>query len=295
MSTEPRNPTRYLDRPGGRLAYTVHHTVHHTGDTRAPGDAGTAPLVVLSPGMGDLRGAFRDVVEPLVAQGFRVVCTDLRGHGESDATFVDYDVPAVADDLEALLDELGGPTALVGHSVSAGAAAVVAARRPDLVGSLVLLDPHLHAAGGWLLPLAARAMTQAIRRPVGAALWAGYYSSLNKGRRADWFADHLAAIRASLRDGAHLVAFGRLARALVTTHTPLPLDRVLAPTLVVHGALDPEFADPAAELAAAVAELEGSAASVSGLLVPDAGHYPHTQRADVLVPALLEHLAPARA
>ena len=287
MSTTTPNPTRYLDRPGGRLAYTL--------DVRTRAHDVTAPLIVLSPGMGDLRGAFRDVVEPLVAQGFRVACADLRGHGESDATFDEYSVPSVADDLAALIEDLGGPAALVGHSVSAGAAAVVAAHRPDLVRSLVLLDPHLHAAGGWFLPLAARAMTQAIRRPVGAALWAGYYTSLNKGRRADWFTDHLAAVRASLRDGPHLVAFGRLARTLVATHTPLPLDRVLAPTLVVHGALDPEFPDPAAELAAAVAGLDGSAASVSGLLVPEAGHYPHTQRPDVLVPALLEHLAHARA
>ncbi len=283
MSTE----TRYLERPGGRIAYTLHEP---TTDGHLPG---AAPLVVLSPGMGDLRGVFRDVVRPLTSQGSRVVTADLRGHGESDTTFDAYDLPAIADDLEALLAHLahlGGPVALVGHSVSAGAAAVVAARRPDLVQSLVLVSPHL-SAGGAFATAVARLMTQAIRRPVGAAFWTAYYRSLHKGRHATWEAEHVDAVRTAMRDGAHLVAFGRLARALVTTHTTIPLGRVVAPTLVVHGALDPEFGDPAAELATALAGLERSAASVDGLLVPEAGHYPHAQRPDVVVPALLAHLA----
>lgn len=284
MTTE----TRYLDRPGGRLAYSLHEPASTAG-------AEAAPLVVLSPGMGDLRGVFRDVVGPLTQEGFRVAVADLRGHGESGTTFDAYDLPSIADDLEALLAHLGGPVALVGHSVSAGAAAVVAARRPDLVGSLVMVSPHLTAGGGAFATALARLMTQAIRRPVGAAFWTAYYRSLHKGRQAPWFAEHVAAVRASMRDGAHLVAFGRLARALVATPTTIPLDRVVAPTLVVHGALDPEFGDPAAELATALAGLEGSAASVEGLLVPEAGHYPHTQRTDVVVPVLLAHLARARA
>lgn len=280
MTTE----TRYLDRPGGRVAFSLHEPPTAVGSTD------DAPLVVLSPGMGDLRGVFRDVVGPLAAEGFRVAVADLRGHGESDTTFDTYDLPSIADDLEALLAHLGGPAALVGHSVSAGAAAVVAARRPDLVRSLVLVSPHLTAGGGAFATAVARLMTQAIRRPVGAAFWTAYYRSLHKGRHAAWEAEHVAAVRAAMHDGAHLVAFGRLARALVTTHTTIPLDRVVAPTLVVHGALDPEFGDPAAELATALAGLEGSAASVDGYLVPEAGHYPHTQRADLVVPALLAHL-----
>lgn len=280
MTTE----TRYLDRPTGRVAYSLHEPTSvddHTADD--------APLVVLSPGMGDLRGVFRDVVGPLTEEGFRVAVADLRGHGDSDTTFDTYDLPSIADDLEALLERLGGPAALVGHSVSAGAAAVVAARRPDLVRSLVLVSPHL-TAGGTFATAVARLMTQAIRRPVGAAFWTAYYRSLHKGRHAPWFAEHVAAVRTSMRDGAHLVAFGRLARALVAHHTHIPLHQVVAPTLVLHGALDPEFGDPAAELATALTGLESAAASVDGLLVPEAGHYAHTQRPDVVVPALRAHL-----
>lgn len=246
--------------------------------------------------MGDLRQVFRDVAGPLVAAGYRVVAADLRGHGGSDATFAEHGIRAIAADLIALLEHLGQPAALVGHSVSAGAVALVAAERPHLVTSLVLVSPHLPHDDAGRAPLTARLTTQAIRRPLGAALWLSYYRSLYAGRRPEWLPGHLAEVRAAMRDGAHLVAFGRLARNLVNTTTPLRLHAVTAPTLVVHGALDPEFGDPAAELARAGAALEASPAGPPELLlVPEAGHYPHAQRPDVVVPALLAHLARARA
>lgn len=267
-STEP---VQYLLRPGGRLAYT---------------SQGTGPLVVLSPGMGDLRGVFRDVVGPLMAAGLRVVSVDLRGHGDSDTTFATHGIRETADDLAALVEHLGGPAVLVGHSVSAGAAAVVAAERPDLVAGLAMLDPHVRQERAGLV---ARLTTQALRRPLGATLWASYYASLNAGRRAAWFDEHLAAVRIALRDGGRMRSFGRLARTLVGAATPLPLSRVTAPTLVLHGALDPEFPDPAADLALAVGQL--TATAPAGVLVPDAGHYPHAQQPAAVVAALLELLA----
>lgn len=278
-----RTMTSFLTLPDGRLAH----------DT-----AGEGPLVVLSPGMGDVRGVFRDVAVALVAAGHRVVTTELRGHGESDASFPATGIPLIADDLVALVEHLGGPATLVGHSVSAGAAVLAAARRPDLVRSVVLVSPHLPAESGAGAGLVARLMTQAIRRPVGTALWIAFYRSLYRGRRPAWFDEHLGELRRALR-GRHLVAFGRLARTLATTTTPLPLDRLTVPTLVVHGELDPEFPEPAAELARALAALTGLPAdgpgAPRGLLVAEAGHYPHAQRPDVVVPALLDHLARTRA
>lgn len=267
--------TRYLDLPEGRLAYSV---------------AGTGPLVVLSPGMGDLRVVFRDVVEPLVAAGYRVASADLRGHGESSTTFTEHGARATAGDLVALVTRLGGPAVLVGHSISAGAAAIVAAERPDLVSALALLDPHLQVTPGGLM---ARLQTQAIRRPFGAQLWASYYRSLHKGRTADWYPEHVADVRTALQDAGRMRSFGALARALVASPVAIPLDRIAAPTLVLHGEHDPEFADPAGELAYALDHLTGT--HPVGVMVPDAGHYPHSQRPDVVVPALLELLVAADA
>ncbi len=67
-TTARSGDTSYLDRPGGRIGYDV---------------AGAGPLVVLVPGMGDLRAAYRFLAPPLRAAGYRVACADLRGHGDS--------------------------------------------------------------------------------------------------------------------------------------------------------------------------------------------------------------------
>jgi pimeloyl-ACP methyl ester carboxylesterase len=85
---------------------------------------------MLVPGMGDLRSAYRFLIPVLVASGYEVASMDLRGHGDSDTSFTAYgDVPT-ASDLAALLAELGKSAVVVGNSMAAGAAVIVAAERP---------------------------------------------------------------------------------------------------------------------------------------------------------------------
>ena len=74
--TTNQTSTRLLDRPEGRIGYDV---------------IGDGPLVVCLPGMGELRSSYRFTVPALTAGGFRVATMDLRGHGDSDATFSAYD------------------------------------------------------------------------------------------------------------------------------------------------------------------------------------------------------------
>ena len=93
--------------------------------------------------MGDLRAGYRFLAPALRAAGYRVACTDLRGHGDSDATFTSYGDEETAGDVIALLEELGGPAVVVGNSMGAGAAALAAAERPELVSGLVLAGPFV--------------------------------------------------------------------------------------------------------------------------------------------------------
>ena len=65
-SVVPVRETSYLTRPDGRIGYDV---------------AGNGSLVILVPGMGDLRAGYRFLAPALGAVGYRVACTDLRGHG----------------------------------------------------------------------------------------------------------------------------------------------------------------------------------------------------------------------
>jgi pimeloyl-ACP methyl ester carboxylesterase len=283
------SPPQWLDRPEGRLAYEV---------------AGDGPLVVCAPGMGDVRSVYRDVVPALAAAGYRVAVTDLRGHGDSDTTFSDYgDVPTALDVL-ALVEHLGGPAVLVGSSMGASASVWAAAERPDAVTGLVLLGPFLRDAPmpAWKVRLQRDLMRLALLPPWGPAAWAMAYRQFSvgrspKGSRKDgvrlpaWFDDHVREVRAMLGDGARLRALRRLVGQL--THRPVEerLSEVNVPALAVIGEQDPDFADPAAELSYIDAQLSRPGQFVRAVLVPECGHYPHSQRPDVVVPATLEFLA----
>ena len=148
-----------LQRPEGRLAYEV---------------AGTSgPLVICVPGMGELRQSYRLLTPLLVAEGCRVVTLDIRGHGDSDATFSSYDDVALASDILALVDELGEPAFLVGNSMGAGASVIAAADAPEKVKGLALLGPFVRdPQGGAVIKLLFRVL---LTKPWGPAAFMSYY------------------------------------------------------------------------------------------------------------------------
>lgn len=267
MSTDPSTSTRLLQRPGGAVAFEA---------------SGDGPLVVCVPGMGDLRSTYRAVQQPLVEAGHRVALTDLRGHGGSAATFAAYGDEPTAGDIEALIDELGGPAVIVGNSMAAGSAVLVAARRPDLVRGLALIGPFVRDPQTSTI---SRLMTRILlARPWAAAAWRAYLPKLYAGVRPTDFGDHLAAIDGSIRRPGYAAAFLATTR---TSHAAAEraLGEVDAPALVMMGELDPDFPDPGAE-AAWIADRVGGMV----VMVPDAGHYPQSQRPDVVVPALTSFL-----
>lgn len=273
MNTSQQSVVHRLARAEGRLAYT---------------DEGAGPLVVASPGMGDLRATYDDVAPHLVAAGYRVVVVDLRGHGDSDTTFSTHGDEATASDYVALVEHLGaGPAVLLGSSMAASAAVVAAAQRPDLVRGLVLLDGFLREPSS---PARLRAMRVlyrvALARPWGAAFWASFYGSLNKGRTPARLAAHQAAIRANLSEPGRLRSFRDLTLQLDHRVVEPRVAQVEAPVLAVYGALDPDYADPAAE--AAWAE---QALGATTLLLPDVGHYPQLQAPEEVVAATLDFLS----
>ncbi|WP_221243297.1 alpha/beta fold hydrolase [Conexibacter arvalis] len=249
----------------GRIAYEV---------------AGEGPLVVGVHGMGDLRSAYRHTVPALVAAGFRVATFDLRGHGDSDATFSAYDDEAAAGDLLALIDLLGGGPALVlGNSMGAAAAVIAAARAPERISGLALLGPFVRdPESGRLKELAMRA---ALLEPWGPAAWKAYYGSCFPGRKPADFDAHWAAVRASLSRPGRWSAFRRTTR---TSHAPAEaaLGEVRAPALVVMGTADPDWPDATAE-----ARWVADALSAELLLVDSAGHYPMAEEPEQVNPALV--------
>jgi len=273
--------TEFLSVDGGRIAYEV---------------TGAGPLVVLAHGMGDSRDAYRFVAPRLVAAGYRVAATDLRGAGASDTGFAGFSRTDIAGDLIALISHLGGPAVLVGHSISGGAATIAAATAPEQVSAIVELAPFTRKQSIALADLRVRRFRQGMSRLLGAGLfgsvklWLSYLDVAYPGPRpADW-TDQLARIEAKLREPGRMKVLQKMGRS-APTDAGAHLGGVRCPALIVEGTLDPDWADPRAEGEAIVAAMPDGLATLA--LVDGAGHYPHTQFPDQVVALMLPFLAAA--
>ena len=111
----------HLERPGG---VKIHWE-----------ERGSGPLVVLSPYAMSVPQVF-DPLEAELSEDHRILRYDDRGTGASGRTGP-YDMETGADDLEAVLDEAGGPAVLLSLGDAVHRAARVAARRLDLVDAIV--------------------------------------------------------------------------------------------------------------------------------------------------------------
>lgn len=102
----------------------------------------SAPAVLLAHGGGQTRHAWGNTAQQLAAQGKYAVALDLRGHGESDwDKQARYEFDHYAQDLTAVVDQLGSKPAAVGASLG-GISSLIAHHRQghQLFSSLVLVD-----------------------------------------------------------------------------------------------------------------------------------------------------------
>jgi pimeloyl-ACP methyl ester carboxylesterase len=279
--------TEYVDIEGGRIAYD---------------EIGTGPLVVLSHGIGDRRQAYRFLAPRLAQAGYRVVSADLRGHGDSSMGWKSVTGKEaitrtdIAGDLLALIDRLGGPAIIVGHSISGGAATIAAAQRPDLVSGIVELNPFTKTqkiSPSGLVQI--RRYRQGMFRLMGTQYlhslrsWLRYLDLAYPTKPAD-YADYMTALAAKLREPGRMAEFMKTGKS-TPADAGAQLPNITVPALVIMGTLDPDFADPRAEGEAIVAAMPAGLGRVA--TVDGAGHYPHAQSPDavaaLIIPFLKEH------
>lgn len=274
MSTLPPDavdcatPTRFLPLEEGRIAYEDH---------------GQGPLLILVPGIGDLRQEYRFVAPAMLAAGYRVVTMDLRGVGESDATFSRYDGEVVAHDIVALVRHLdAGPATVIGTSMAAGSAVFAAAEDPDRIGRIVLV-------GGFTRGPAMSAPMRLLLRVMMAgpwrnAVWMSVHRSLFPLRTPPDHDEHRRDMRANLREPGRSAALGQM---MTSTHAyaQARYADVRAPSLFVMGTADSDFPDPVAEATEVAAALGGQTHFIEG-----AGHYPHVEDPQAFLDAVLPFL-----
>lgn len=102
---------------------------------------GKGPAVVLLHGAGDSAATWAQVA-PKLAADHRLIAPDLAGHGQSAPQAGPLDVKMVVEGVEATIERLapGEPVTLVGNSLGAWVAMLVAHRHPDRVARLVCVS-----------------------------------------------------------------------------------------------------------------------------------------------------------
>ncbi|GAA2529050.1 alpha/beta hydrolase [Microbacterium mitrae] len=119
-------------------------TVHRDGASIAVHDlGGDGPIVILLHGLAGSSREMRATAEAL--EGCHVLLIDQRGHGDSTRRPQDLSRNAFVGDIIAVIEDCapGRRVTLVGQSMGAHTAFLVAAARPDLVDGLVMLEGHV--------------------------------------------------------------------------------------------------------------------------------------------------------
>ncbi len=247
--------------------------------------------------------------DPLVADladRYRVLALDSRGHGDSD---VDpeyrYHNAAIARDVEAVVDHLKlEQVTLVGHSQGGHACLRFAGRHPERTRRLVLADagPDIPAGGAGARPAGLRLLAASFDSIAAYAAILGEIYPLLEAADRDSLAEHSLRPtddgrfvpkldarflrRESKRKAESRVQFDRQAwAAKENARIWHYLERITCPTLVVHGEHSPLLA--AATVQRMVDDVLRDARAVA---IPDAGHALMLDQPAAFRAALLEFL-----
>jgi 3-oxoadipate enol-lactonase len=249
---------------------------------------GEGPAVLLIAGQGMTVDGWWATI-PVLSRSFRVIAFDNRDTGSSTRSRWNYTVAQMAGDAVAVLDAAGERRAHVyGISLGSLVAQEVALRHRDRVHALVLGASSAGGFAAYKPPPSSWAQTFLVR--AGAmgpeeAEWAAVpYTYAENTRRSH--PERIAAdIAHRLSSPPEAFAYLHQAAAVATHDAYERLNRLGAPTLVVHGEQD-VFVPPANALVLAE-RIPGAQLR----LWPSAGHmYPIDEpRADQDIARFLEH------
>jgi pimeloyl-ACP methyl ester carboxylesterase len=260
-------------------------------------DSGEGPLVVLLHGFPDTPHGWDRISTSLVEAGYRAVRPWLRGyHKDTVVPGRGYDALTISHDPVELLDALGvgQAHALVGHDWGAAITYGAAAVAPERFASFVPIAlPHPRVLPRDPLTLVKARHFAGFKMPWAEAMTRlnnfHYIESLYRRWAPRWSGPSrdacLAHAKACFADPVALTGAIDYYRALRPTPPP-ELRRVPQVRTLVVGGTDDLVPAP---LFAKTAELMGDRSRA--LIVDGAGHWPHREREDDFIEALLGLLA----
>lgn len=258
----------------------------HFSDTGSPAQDPHAATIVFGHGLLFSGWMFTDQIAAL-SDRYRCVAIDWRGQGATPPTRDGYDMDTLAGDAAAIIRSLGvGAVHYVGLSMGGFVGMRLAARNPELISSLTLLDtsadPEEPAAAvqDKLLALLFRAAGLGpVRRPVAKLMFGPAFLADPRSQAVidDWVGQLARLDRAGVRRAV----LGVANRAAVTDE----LGKITAPTLVVVGEQDKPT--PIAKARRIQAGIAGSRLEI----VPDCGHSSTIEQPHALTTLISDFIA----
>ena len=238
-----------------------------------------APLVLLHGAGGD--GSLFDPVLGPLAGTRRVVAPDLLGHGSTKGPSQGYTVGGYCRWLGSFLKNIATePVDLAGHSLGGAIALRFAARNPDAIRRLVLVDsialgvPSLHTTLVLLGAVFSR-HEKCVQELVARAI---FYGGVQDARQL------MASASIPHGAGGFLWMYSRTWSAALPIASRV-LNRITAPTMILWGQQDRYF--PVRHAKRAVRCIPG----VKLQVIPFAGHLPFLEQPEPFCGALEEFLS----
>ena len=249
--------------------------LHHVDE--GPRDA---PAVFLGPSLGTTHRMWDELAADL-AQDYRVVRFDTRGHGGSPVPATSYTVEGLAADVVALADRLGlDRFGYLGISLGGAIGQVLGIDRADRLSTLVLCctAPVFGTADTWR-ERAAQVRAEGVEGLVEPTLERWFTPAYREAHpeRVAWV---MEMFRSTPSDG-----YAGCCDALAEYDVSERLAAITAPTLVVAGADDP--GTPPSVGQAMVESIPGSRLEV----IDDAAHIANVAQPQAFSAAVRRHLA----
>jgi pimeloyl-ACP methyl ester carboxylesterase len=281
----------------------THRDVNANGIRLHIAEAGSGPLVMLVHGFPEFWWSWHHQLVSLAEAGYHVVAPDLRGYGASDKPPRGYDAPTLSADLAGLVRALGERDAIfVGHDWGGHLAWSTAALHPNVVRRLVVLSiAHpLRMQEAMFSDRRQRKASRYILRfqlPWTPERWIVANDAANVGSLLhSWggpgFPD--AETERNCREAMQIRyaphrsleyyrwAVRSLRRSDGRRYRQAMTAPVTAPTLQLHGAVD-----PCVLAATAVGSSGYVAAEYEWMLLDGVGHFPHQEVPDLVTKELL--------
>ena len=241
------------------------------------GAAGGAPVVVFSNSIGTTLEMW-DAQARALAGRYRVLRYDTRGHGRSPVAAGSASIDTLADDLAGLMEGLGVTSAhVIGLSLGGMAAQSLAARRPGLVASLVLMATAAHLPGDWKAR-AATVLDRGMGAIVDAAIPRWFTAAFIEASPGQVAKQREAFLKIDPR------GYAACCGAIAAMDLRESNAGISAPTLILAGADDPATPVPMME------SIRASIPDAELVVLPRAAHLLSIERADLVNRHLLAFL-----